>query len=286
MVTGAGKRHRPRGQPGAGGRRLRPGAGRAAPRAAGARGRSDYAAGAQGAGRGGGRRAGAVDTRAVRSGAGRIRPAGSAVQQCRHQYPRGAAGGADAGRVAIGDRRESDRRVSVHAAGLAPDEEPAPARRAHHQQRLGIGNHAAAELRALHRQQTCDHRPDQGDGARGTRPRHRLRSDRHRQRRHRHWRTYQRGHTAGRRPAGSGADHEHRPRGRGRQIHGQPAAGCQRAVAHRHGHAGCRWSGAVRTPRSRRGGAPARAYRGRRSAPGPPGSSCASPRRPPSACRR
>ena len=54
--------------------------------------------------------------------------------------------------------------------------------RAHHQQRLDLRPCAAAELRALHRDQARDHRPDQVDRARRPRVRHRLRPDRHRQR--------------------------------------------------------------------------------------------------------
>ena len=39
---------------------------------------------------------------------------------------------------------------------------PDAARRAHHQQRVDLGARAAAQLRALHRDQARDHRPDQG----------------------------------------------------------------------------------------------------------------------------
>ena len=59
------------------------------------------------------------------------------------------------------------------------------ARRPHHQQRLDLGARAAPVQRALHRHQARDHRPDQVDLARRPRLRHRLRPDRHRQRRHR-----------------------------------------------------------------------------------------------------
>ena len=76
-------------------------------------------------------------------------------------------------------------RLPVHPAGLPADEEPDAARRPHHQQRLDLGARAAARSRALHRDQARDHRPDQGDLARRPRLRHRLRPDRHRQRRHR-----------------------------------------------------------------------------------------------------
>ena len=62
---------------------------------------------------------------------------------------------------------------------------PDAARRPHHQQRLDLGPRAAAEFGALHRDQARDHRPDQ-DRPRSTAAiRHRLRPDRHRQRRDR-----------------------------------------------------------------------------------------------------
>ena len=62
---------------------------------------------------------------------------------------------------------------------------PDAARRPHHQQRLDLGPCAAAELGALHGDQARHHRPDQVDRARRPQVRHRLRPDRHRQRRHR-----------------------------------------------------------------------------------------------------
>ena len=59
------------------------------------------------------------------------------------------------------------------------------ARRPHHQQRLDLGARAAAQLGALHGHQARDHRPHQVDVARRPQVRHRLRPDRHRQRRDR-----------------------------------------------------------------------------------------------------
>ena len=61
-----------------------------------------------------------------------------------------------------------------------------PAGRADHQQRLDLGARAAPQLGSLHRDQARDHRPDALDLARRPQLRHRLRPDRHRQRRHRH----------------------------------------------------------------------------------------------------
>ena len=60
-----------------------------------------------------------------------------------------------------------------------------PRGRPHHQQRLDLGPRAAAELLALHVHQARDHRPDQVDRARRPEVRHRVRPDRHRQRRDR-----------------------------------------------------------------------------------------------------
>ena len=60
-----------------------------------------------------------------------------------------------------------------------------PARRPDHQQRLDLGERAAPALGAVHGDEARDHRPDQVDLARRPRVRHRLRPDRHRQRRDR-----------------------------------------------------------------------------------------------------
>ena len=59
--------------------------------------------------------------------------------------------------------------------GLQAHEGPGPARRAHHQQRLDLGAHAAAALGPLHRHQACGHRAHQVDRARRPQVRHRLR---------------------------------------------------------------------------------------------------------------
>ena len=53
-------------------------------------------------------------------------------------------------RVAGSGRHQPDRRVPVHAGGLPHHEGPVAAGRADHQQRLDLGDVAAAELRAVH----------------------------------------------------------------------------------------------------------------------------------------
>ena len=72
-----------------------------------------------------------------------------------------------------------------------------PQGRAHRQQRLDLGLHAAAQLGGLHVDQACHHRTHQVHRARRPQARHRLRPARHRQRRHRHGRPHE-----GRRAAG------------------------------------------------------------------------------------
>ena len=122
---------------------------------------------------------------ALREDLGRLRQAGPPVQQRRRQRPGRAARGAPGGAVGSCRRHQPDRRVSLHAAGDTADEAPDPERRTHHQQRLDLGVRPAARLGAVHRDQARDHRPDQIDVARRPEARHRLRPDRHRQRRDR-----------------------------------------------------------------------------------------------------
>ena len=99
-----------------------------------------------------------------------------------------------------------------------------PARRAHHQQRLDLRACAAPQQRALHRDQTRDHGPDEIDRARLSPVRHRLRADRHRQRADRNGVPDDDGRAAGRRPHRDRTDHRpQRGRRRGR-AHGEPAA--------------------------------------------------------------
>ena len=113
---------------------------------------------------------------------------------------------------------------------------PEPQGRADHQQRLDLGPRAAAELGPLHRDQARDHRPDQIDLARRPQVRHRLRPDRHRQRRHRHDPAHDGGRA--RRPTARMAVEPRmdvRPRRQRRRLHGEPAARRQRPVHDRDG---------------------------------------------------
>ena len=120
---------------------------------------------------------------AVRQDQGDLRPLRRAVQQCRHRR----AGDADRGpalrNLEEGRRHQSHRHVPVHAGSDPADEGAGPARRPHHQQRLDLRAYAAAGRRRLYRDQARRHRADQADRARLPRQGHRLRPDRHRQRR-------------------------------------------------------------------------------------------------------
>ena len=137
-----------------------------------------------------------------------LRPHRPAVQQCRDQHPRHPVRGSDL-RAMVGCRRgQPDRLVPLRPARLPHDEGAGAAGRAHHQQRLGLGACAAAQFDPLCLDQARADRADPLVVARRARIRHRLRPDRHRQRRD----DAQRGHRA--RPAAG-----HRP-GRGRAAHG------------------------------------------------------------------
>ena len=104
----------------------------------------------------------------------------------------GASAPADARRrrqlagLAAGAVGEPRRRLPGRRGGLPADARAAAAGRADHQQRLDLGARAALRLGALHRVQARDHRADPLAVARRPRLRHRLRPDRHRQRRLRH----------------------------------------------------------------------------------------------------
>jgi hypothetical protein len=78
------------------------------------------------------------------------------------------------------------RLVPLRAARVPHDEEPATARRAHYQQRVGLGSCAPPQLDSLRRDQACTDRTDPVIVARWASIRHRLRPDRHRQRRDPH----------------------------------------------------------------------------------------------------
>ncbi len=119
----------------------------------------------------------------VRHGQADLRPHRPAVQQRRDQHPRHPVRGADLRAVGQCRRGQFDRLVSVRAARLSHDEGAGPAGRADHQQRLGVGACAAPQLDALCRDQARADRAHPLAVARRARIRHRLRPDRHRQRR-------------------------------------------------------------------------------------------------------
>ena len=160
-------------------------AGRPPPRGPGADRRRGGTGRRAGAGRPRRRERPRLGARPLRRDEGSVRPPRPAVQQRRHRRPARPAGRPDVRAVAAGRRRQPDRRVPLHAGGVPADEGPGPARRPDHQQRLDLGARAPAELRPLHGHQARDHRPDQVDGPRRPEVRHRLRADRHRQRRDR-----------------------------------------------------------------------------------------------------
>ena len=141
----------------------------------------------------------AVGPGALREDTEAVRPPRRAVQQRRRQRARGPARGPDLRAVEVRRRHQPDRRVPLHAAGVPDHEEPDAARRTHHQQRLDLGARAAARFGALHRDQARDHRAHQIDVARRPQVRHRLRPDRHRQRRDRDGRAHGERRAAGQR---------------------------------------------------------------------------------------
>ena len=126
------------------------------------------------------------------------------------------------------------------------------ARRADHQQRLDLGERPAPELGALHRRQARDHRPHQIDVTRRPGPRHRLRPDRHRQRRHRDDRGDAHDRRAtGRRTHRPGADDRRRRRRPRHRVHGDTAARRQRPVHDGDGDEDALHRTRVRTARDR-----------------------------------
>ena len=82
------------------------------------------------------------------------------VQQRRHQHPQHPDRRSDLRAVDQCRRDQSDRLVPVRAARLPHDEGAGPAGRPHHQQRLGVGACAAAQLGALCLDQARADRPD------------------------------------------------------------------------------------------------------------------------------
>ena len=124
-----------------------------------------------------------IDQGAVRPDQGDLRPARSCCSTTPASARRRADRRAAAREVEGGGRHQPHRHVPLHAGGVPDHEGAEPARRPHHQQRLDLRAHAAAALRRLHGDQARGHRADQIDRARRPRLRHRLRPDRHRQRR-------------------------------------------------------------------------------------------------------
>ena len=120
------------------------------------------------------------------------------TRRARHSH-----GGPDLRAVEDGGRRQPHRLVPLHAGGHQDHEVADAQGRPHHQQRLDLGPRAAPQLGALHRDQARDHRPHQVDLARRPQARHRLRPDRHRQRRHGHDRAHDHGRAAGQRRDGA-----------------------------------------------------------------------------------
>ena len=96
---------------------------------------------------------------------------------------------------------QPDRPVPVHPGSDEDHEGPEAQGRPHHQQRLDLGACAAAVLGRLHLDQARHHRPHQVDLARRPAVRHRLRPDRHRQRRDADDRAHDQGRAAARRLA-------------------------------------------------------------------------------------
>ena len=97
-----------------------------------------------------------------------------------------SARGPDRGAVARGRRYEPHRPVPLHATRLQVDEGANADGRADHQQRVDLGLCAEAALGALHSDEARHYRPDTLDLARWPPLRHRVRADRHWQRRYRH----------------------------------------------------------------------------------------------------
>src|SRR5207302_348290 len=122
----------------------------------------------------------------VRQDESGLRPARPAVQQRRGRSASCPARGSHARPVEDGRRDEPHGPVPLHPGSVQADEEPGPPRRPHHQQRLAVRVQPPAELRAVYGDEARDHRPHPVGLARRPEVRHRLRADRHRQRRHRH----------------------------------------------------------------------------------------------------
>ena len=133
---------------------------------------------------------------------------------------RRAAGRADRRAVAQRRRRQPDRRVPLHAGGVPADEGAVAARRAHHQQRLDLGHAPRPNSAPYTATKHAITGLTKSIVARRPRVRHRLRADRHRQRRDGDGRAH--GEGRARRPtaADGRADDGRRPRRPRRRPHG------------------------------------------------------------------
>ena len=98
-------------------------------------------------GRADGRLRSGRDCCTVRTGQTDLWPHRPLVQQCRHQHPRHPVRGSDLRAMVECRRGQPDRLVPVRPARLPDDEGAAAAGRADHQQRIGVGACAAAQLR-------------------------------------------------------------------------------------------------------------------------------------------
>ena len=101
----------------------------------------------------------------------------------RHRLPAHADGGHPARSLAGGREHQPHRLIHLHAGSHQDNEGAGPHGRPHHQQRLNLRVHAPSRLRRIHRHQALHHRPHQIHIARRAQVQHRLRADRHRQRR-------------------------------------------------------------------------------------------------------
>ena len=156
---------------------------RSPPRAAGTGDRRSGGPAGRRAGRPHRRQRSRVGPRAVRAVRESLRPPRRPFQQRRRRRTRRQPRGAHVRAVEERRRHQPDRRLPVHA-GSDPDDEGADAaRRPDHQQRIDLRARAAPEFGALYRDEARDHRTHEVDVARRPQVRHRVRADRHRQRR-------------------------------------------------------------------------------------------------------
>ena len=173
----------------------------------------------------------------------RLRPARRALQQCRHGRAAGAVRGSRAceqWQAVVDVNLTGPFLCTQHAFRIMKAQEPRGGRIINNG---SISAHAPRpRLARLHLHQARHHRPDQGDRARRTRLRHRVRPDRHRQRRDHDDRAHGRRRAAARRPRCRSRAWTSNAVGAGGRLHGRPAARRQRAVHDGDGDARCRSS--------------------------------------------